>query len=85
MKTQIEDIVEHRTQIEEKFARVLQWILDGGHVFEISEEEAELLWTQYRNFEEAFTRRQRKKEASRKRRAERFKRLSRKYGNIVIW
>lgn len=72
-------------KFQQKFSLVMQWIVDGGHVFEMSEEEAELLWTQYRQFENAFTRRQRKREASRKRRKERLERLSRKYGNMVIW
>lgn len=67
--------------IEEKFPLVMQWILDGGHVFEISEEEADLLWTHYCYFENSMNRRQRKREASKKRRAERLKRLSQKYGN----
>lgn len=51
---------------EEKFPLMMQWILDVGNVFEISQEEAEVLWTLYIRFEIAFTRRQRKREAARK-------------------
>lgn len=49
-----------------EFARVMEWLVNGGHIFEISKEESDELWRKYKQFEKSFTKSQRKLEAAKK-------------------